>query len=351
LEKKTIGKENKEASSFSYTRSIRNDYLDPLYATMAYEAQLLWKILEKKQRKNFLLNVDVLILQKNNNKGFFKNLCLSEFSNLKKLRFKTEKYNKKKLQKRFPQFDVDEAFLDIKAGFLYLPPITNLLLKLLKEKGITINENIEITKIKEKNNNTVITTNGGNYETKNLVITAGRWVNDVLALIEKNELSFPITWDRPQECKYFYPDKNKFNFFIPENLPVFAYLDVGIYGHPVFDKKKGAMKIGFYNPPDFDRKKSAVKSIEDFINTCMPMLKNVRSETVTDADQCSYDLVADDNFIIGKLPNYKNIIVGAGWRGTGYKFAPLIGKILSQLALQNGTVYDIKQFSPARFTK
>jgi glycine/D-amino acid oxidase-like deaminating enzyme len=43
------------------------------------------------------------------------------------------------------------------------------------------------------------------------------------------------------------------------------------------------------------------------------------------------------------------IVVGTGWRGTGYKFAPLVGKILSQLALQNGTVFDIQQFSPVRF--
>jgi glycine/D-amino acid oxidase-like deaminating enzyme len=50
------------------------------------------------------------------------------------------------------------------------------------------------------------------------------------------------------------------------------------------------------------------------------------------------------------LQGFNNIIIGTGWRGTGYKFAPLIGKILSQLALQNGTIYNIKKFSPERFT-
>ena len=38
LEKASIGVENKEAASFSYTRSVRNDYLDPFYARLAYEA-------------------------------------------------------------------------------------------------------------------------------------------------------------------------------------------------------------------------------------------------------------------------------------------------------------------------
>lgn len=184
-----------------------------------------------------------------------------------------------------------------------------------------------------------------------IVVTAGRWINDLLQITKNNNLSFPISLDKPQECKYFYPPKNIQKQFLPENFPVFAYLDIGIYGHPIFDKEKGAVKIGYYNPPDVARKKTNINAIADFVNECLPLLKNVPSEKVADADQCSYDLVTDDNFIIGKLPRFNNIVVGAGWRGTGYKFAPLIGKILSQLALQNGTIYDIQQFSPERFSK
>src|SRR5438132_1380117 len=53
LEKRTIGKENKEASSFSYTRSIRSDYPDEFYTKLAYEAQNLWKELQTKSKKKF----------------------------------------------------------------------------------------------------------------------------------------------------------------------------------------------------------------------------------------------------------------------------------------------------------
>lgn len=38
-----------------------------------------------------------------------------------------------------------------------------------------------------------------------------------------------------------------------------------------------------------------------------------------------------------------------GWHGTGYKFAPWVGRVLAQLALQRGTGYDIRRFTPARF--
>ena len=81
----------------------------------------------------------------------------------------------------------------------------------------------------------------------------------------------------------------------------------------------------------------------------MPGLRDATVRDVEDVDQCDYDLVADDDFVLGAIPGFENAFVGVGWRGTGYKFAPWVGRVLAQLALQNGTVYDIDRFDPARF--
>ena len=35
--------------------------------------------------------------------------------------------------------------------------------------------------------------------------------------------------------------------------------------------------------------------------------------------------------------------------GTGYQFAPWVGRVQAQLAVQRGTVCDIGRFTPARF--
>ena len=59
---------------------------------------------------------------------------------------------------------------------------------------------------------------------------------------------------------------------------------------------------------------------------------------MTDVDQCDYDLVADDNFVLGAVPGFHDVFVGVGWRGTGYKFAPWVGRVLSELALREGIV-------------
>ena len=49
------------------------------------------------------------------------------------------------------------------------------------------------------------------------------------------------------------------------------------------------------------------------------------------------------------MAGVSDVYTGVGWRGTGYKFAPWVGKVLAQLAVQRGTVYDIGRFTPARF--
>jgi hypothetical protein len=64
---------------------------------------------------------------------------------------------------------------------------------------------------------------------------------------------------------------------------------------------------------------------------------------------CRYDLVAYDEFIPGPVPGVDEVVAGVGWRGTGYRFAPWAGRVLAQLALQQGTGYDIRRFAPARF--
>ena len=132
-------------------------------------------------------------------------------------------------------------------------------------------------------------------------------------------------------------------------MPVIAYLDAGIYCHPIVDGLVDAVKIGYYNPPDMPRGTTSIDSIASFIEQCMPGLADAAVRDVEDVDQCDYDLVADDDFVLGAIPGVANAFVGVGWRGTGYKFAPWVGRVLADLALADGTHYDIDRFDPARF--
>ena len=360
LEKSTIGVDNKEAASFSYTRSLRNDYLDPFYARLAYESRSLWLEIQHRTQtttrdrpyKPFIIDCGCLNLAKQSvTLELSASYAVRSYQTLTDLHLKAEAFDREALQKRFPQFDVDVARLDIEAGFLDVPEVTHTLLTALRERHVQIIEGVQVKHIAQNNGQIQVQSGNGEYETANLVITAGWGTNDILGLIEGCETQFPLIPDRPSQSKYFIPPAHKRQMFTPDALPVFAYLDVGIYGHPLYEGRTPGVKIGFYNPPDVKTPNTRIRDVHSFVQECMPSLLDAETVDVTDVDQCNYDLVEDDNFILGKLPGFPHIQVGVGWRGTGYKFAPFVGKTLMELALQQGTVYDISRFTPQRFAK
>lgn len=350
LEKATIGIANKSAASFSYTRSIRNDYRDPFYARLAYQARTQWLELQQHATEPLLIECGCLNLADTCiTSDLTATYAVQSHRTLTDLHLKTEAYDAAALKQRFPQFDADLGRLDIEAGFLYVPTVTQTLLKLLKERQVQILEGVNVTHIAQQDQQIQISTDHGKIMTEQVVLTAGWGTNDLLQRIEGCSTQFPLTPDRPSQSKYFIPPAKKRACFTSDVLPVFAYLDVGIYGHPIYEGRTPGVKIGFYNPPDVKTLNTHIRDVESFVTACMPSLQDAEAVDVTDVDQCYYDLVPDDNFILGKLPGYSNISVGVGWRGTGYKYAPWIGQTLMQLALQGGSVYDISRFEPGRF--
>ena len=160
-----------------------------------------------------------------------------------------------------------------------------------------------------------------------------------------------IARDRPIEAKYFTPPPGSREQFASDAMPVIAYLDAGIYCHPIVDGLIDKVKIGYYHPPDLPRATTTIDSVMSFVEHCVPTLLDARIDPVDDVDGCDYDLVADDEFVLGAVPGFPGAYVGVGWRGTGYKFAPWVGRVLADLAVQQGTVYNVSRFDPARFTK
>jgi glycine/D-amino acid oxidase-like deaminating enzyme len=351
LEKRMIG--NQEASSFSFTRSMHTDYLDPLYARLAYEALGMWRELREKTGKSLLVDNGCLNIAKRTVTPELEETYTAKcYDVVEGLGLRPEKLSKEAFQKRYRQFDVDFGYLNSAGGYFNLRVIADTLVGLLRERGVQIIENVDTDEIVEEDNQVRISTNKGIFIAKQLVITpGGKWANEVLELVKGNELQLPIKLTQP-ESRYYYPEPDQREQFLPKNFPVFAYPDVGIYGHPIADEQKGAVKVAFYEPSDFEPDADGkIRGVADFVEECMPSLKSMRSEAVTDADKCFYDVVEDGDFVLGALPRYEHIFIGTGWHGAGYKFSPLIGKILSQLTLQNGTVYDIQQFNPGRFVK
>jgi glycine/D-amino acid oxidase-like deaminating enzyme len=348
LERGRIG--DPMTASYGRTRSFRSDYLDATYARLAQEAIHLWGDFERETGAKALVRCGCLNIGKRavtpDLEGTYAQLS---FETLTQLGLRTESFDAEALRRRFSYLDADMAHLDVDGGVVDLPAVTGALTRALAERGARTLEGVETTAIERDGDAFRVITDAGEFRSRSLVVTAGHGTNDVLAALDGCALQVPITKDRPTEAKYFVPENGTREQFTSDVMPVIAYLDAGIYCHPIVEGLVDAVKVGYYNPPDLPGERAIVNGVADFVEQCMPGLRTATVHDVDDVDGCDYDLVADDEFVLGAIPGVAGAFVGVGWRGTGYKFAPWVGRVLAACALQGGTVYDIGRFDPARF--
>ena len=348
LERGRIG--DPMTASYGTTRSFRNDYLDATYTRLAHEAFRLWGEFEAETATDVLVRCGCLNIAKRwvtpDLAGTYAQLS---HETLTQVGLSTESLDGEQLRRRFSYLDADMGRLDVDAGVVDLPAVTGALIRALGERGVEIVEGVETTAIARDGAAIRVSTGAGEHLTRSLVVTAGHGTNEVLARIPGCALQVPLSKDRPSDAKYFQPPADARARFTSDAMPVIAYLDTGIYCHPIVDGLVDSVKIGYYNPPDMPRGATSIDSIAAFTEQCMPGLRDAAVRDVEDVDQCDYDLVADDDFVLGAIPGFADAFVGVGWRGTGYKFAPWVGTVLAGLAGGDGTAYDIDRFDPARF--
>jgi glycine/D-amino acid oxidase-like deaminating enzyme len=70
---------------------------------------------------------------------------------------------------------------------------------------------------------------------------------------------------------------------------------------------------------------------------------------VVQAKTCLYSVTPDEHFVVGPHPDHPQVIVACGFSGHGFKFVPVIGEILADLAVDGRTDHGISLFDPARF--
>jgi glycine/D-amino acid oxidase-like deaminating enzyme len=331
-------------ASYGRSRSFRSDYLDPDYARLAHEAFRLWGEFEQRTGTEVLVRCGCMNIAKRSvTPDLAGTYAQQSFDVLARLGMRTDSFDGQALRSRFPYLDADIGHLEHDAGVVDLPAVT----KALADRVRTV-EGVTTHAIARDGDGFRLSTDAGEFAARSLVIAAGHGTNAVLSLLPGCELQIPITRDRPREAKYLVPPAGARDRFTADAMPVIAYLDAGIYCHPIVDGLVEAVKIGYYNPPDVPRDRTSIDSIASFVEQCMPGLRDATVHEVQDVDQCDYDLVADDDFVLGAIPGFENAFVGVGWRGTGYKFAPWVGRVLAESAA-GGTVHDIARFDPARF--
>lgn len=187
------------------------------------------------------------------------------------------------------------------------------------------------------------------YEAERLVVTAGAGAPEVLS-----GLGLPLRVER-RVMHWFEPgvaasriglgEARRFPVFVwsPEEGEVF-------YGIP---DSTDAVKVAFHylgeecSPDTLDRKvgPGEVEAVRETLSRYMPKLsgRHVASKV------CMYTNTPDLDFVVSLHPGHPQVAVAAGFSGHGYKFCPVIGEVLADLATAGRTDHPTDLFSPARF--
>ena len=189
-------------------------------------------------------------------------------------------------------------------------------------------------------------TDRGEYSAERLVITAGAWTSGLIPILEG--LAVPerqvLAWLQPIDG----------SLYTPEVFPVFnAYFDEGrYYGFPVFGIP--GFKVGRYHHLeeiiDLD---STIKTVngedEALLRSAVKKYFPKANGTTMTLKTCMFTNTPDEHFIVDSLPGNTQVVVAAGFSGHGFKFASVIGEILSDLAIKGETEHDIDLLKIDRF--
>jgi monomeric sarcosine oxidase len=176
-----------------------------------------------------------------------------------------------------------------------------------------------------------VTAGGRRFEADALIITAGAWAARML-----QQLHLPLAIQR--KVLWWFEVENP-DLYAPERFPIFITdSNFGeIYGFPLY--RIPGLKIANHTggdpaDPDNVNRHVAEQEKDDVVGLTSWFLEGVTSNVVQ-STVCLYARTPDGHFILDRHPEWPNVIIGAGFSGHGFKFAPAIGEHLVALALDS----------------
>jgi sarcosine oxidase len=193
-----------------------------------------------------------------------------------------------------------------------------------------------------------VRTAAGEYTAGRLVVCPGAWAPELLA-----DLGVPCTVER--QVMYWFQPAGGVGPYAPDRHPVYIHEapdGTQVYGFPAIDGPDGGAKIAFFRrgtpctPGDIDREvhPEEVAAMARHAGEVLPTLPGRFLTAAT----CMYTTTPDQHFVIATHPDAPQLTVACGFSGHGFKFVPVVGEILADLATTGTTKHPIDLFDPRR---
>ncbi|AXR77107.1 N-methyl-L-tryptophan oxidase [Natrarchaeobaculum sulfurireducens] len=253
------------------------------------------------------------------------------------------------LADRYPGYQLPasyEAIYQPDGGFLVPEQCTVAHVNRAQRAGATIRARERVVDWRPTDDGVRVETDYGPYEADRLVVTAGAWAArfiDALEGVLEPERQV-LAWLQPDDPDQFAPDR--FPVWVLEN-PDGLYYGFPVHHVPGFKFGRYHHRQEVVDPDAFEREPTQADE---------RLLRGFAEEHFPDAagptlrlSTCLFTNTPDEHFVLDRLPDHPQVVVGAGFSGHGFKFASVVGEILADLALEGETDHEIGTFSLDRF--
>ncbi len=324
-----------KGSSHGDTRLLRVAYAEGhAYVPMAQRSIELWRALERRTGESLFTRSGVAYFGPPSTEWLIG------------LQHSARRYGIALEEAKAQLFDVPNDWLKIHepdAGFLRAETSVAAFLSDARRHGAKTITRARFMGLEHCGDSIRVRTSRGSFFAGRVVLCLGVWSRRHLPFLRKLRLE--------QRVLHWHEADDRFD--LANGFPPFVVSprdDVVLYGFPRID---GEVKLAehYFGMPIRDPalvgreiRDEEFSHIGDLVHRYMPRLgQRARSKA------CMYLLTPDEHFILDRHPFMRGVTFLAGLSGHGFKFAPVLGEALANVAMDRPQAIDVKFFSARRF--
>ena len=305
---------HKRGSSHGRSRVFRFSYEDPTYVQMAMEAMPLWREIEAESGQRLLTILGGLDV--GDDLG-------PNMEALQRCGACFELLRAEDATRRFPAIALpgqDQALFQGDAGIVAADAAVMAFVGAAERRGATVKERTPVLALGADGGGVTLRTDAEIHRARRAVVTAGAWVRPLVAA---TGVDVPVVPTRETVAYFAHPAEMSLPILVDRSSPfIYALPDPG---HGI---KAGAHHTGPRTDPNDE---GAVSSeIVDLLGRWVEAHYPQADRVPHHAETCLYTNTADERFIVER---HGPLVIGSPCSGHGFKFAPLIGERLADLAL------------------
>jgi sarcosine oxidase len=335
-----FGLGHSRGASHDTSRILRHSYHTPSYVRLTQQAYGDWARLEEESGEELVTTVGGLDL-------FPADCAISPIDyteSLDEVGIAYDVLDAFAVTSRWPQFRLPEGTLVLHQADAAIVPAargTRVMQERARSHGAELREHSPVIGLRDLGDHVEVDTAAESFGADSVVVTADACSNDVLRHLG-TEVPLEVTLE---QVTYFEPE-HPAEF---EQLPLWIWMDdPSFYGFPCYGEPtvKAAQDCGGPTIDPDDRTTDTDPGMQRLLSEHMARMLPASGRPVRSV-RCQYTLTPDRDLVISAVPGHERVVVGLG-AAQGFKFAPTIGRLLADLAVDGTTPTDL---TPYRFDR